>query len=607
MEPRFRKYLTIRLPGSARNDHTSENGPASASPATTSFKMPSFPLSPLRKAKTPEIQPDIDGLAMRSFSYESTIAGPPPRIGGRPIGGNGPVKLQTSRRLSSGELMITTQDPQRTLADIREGDYIVGKKEKRLSNNLQQLKSSPLILNNLSMPDVSRPKSSRTITPRTPRFNDVIIPDLPAAGSTSHTQLHSESSGLIDTVEDNAEQPERPTSQSSHIQDLEVRKSPLHSNSQFSPRTSSRPSSYRTSLLTRGEEQNATISALWRAEYTRLVAIYGQDGVDRNIAELNRQTATSPVQPHHETFMPVRTSLTLEPLPKPSLDATRSPRDSYMSAAASSEHSSHRNPSILSIEESSSSYTQRTSLNDPEMPTTREDLRRIVQDMRTTYLQAIETRAAEKERAAVKKKRKVKARSSLTNLKVGSASKGEKKPRTSWHALATTSDSADSKKPTKKKKAKKPVVDTMMTQLNSSSSKSSLKSTGVQRADSLTLGTIVPDVPKIAEKNKAKSTSRQPSSSPGKSNEAAEDVPPDHDSEARPGTNDTQTSNDPNLAPDIDNQDIFYPSDRHLPATASIPRVILATQATSTYQADDAAPPPPSILWAPRKATAVAA
>ena len=74
-----------------------------------------------------------------------------------------PVKLQTSRRLSSGELLTTIQDNKETLEDIREGDYIVGRKEKRNSQLSQIKTSSPLLVGPASPPIQS---SAATVTPR---------------------------------------------------------------------------------------------------------------------------------------------------------------------------------------------------------------------------------------------------------------------------------------------------------------------------------------------------------------------------------------------------------------------------------------------------------
>src|SRR5205823_5889092 len=72
--------------------------------------------------------------------------------------------------LSSGELLTTTQDNKRTLDDIREGDYIIGKKEKR-DSQFSQIKTSP--------PSLAGPASPRfqgRATPATPREPSVSEP-----------------------------------------------------------------------------------------------------------------------------------------------------------------------------------------------------------------------------------------------------------------------------------------------------------------------------------------------------------------------------------------------------------------------------------------------
>ena len=123
-------------------------------------RTPIFISQPLRRSMTEQRAINaVEGLAMRAYSYESTLPGKPPIIGGRPHRGNGPVKLQTSRRLSSGELLATTQDPRRTMEDIREGDYIVGGlKEKRSSRSSQMRSATPSITS-------PRPGSSKMMSP----------------------------------------------------------------------------------------------------------------------------------------------------------------------------------------------------------------------------------------------------------------------------------------------------------------------------------------------------------------------------------------------------------------------------------------------------------
>ena len=515
METRFRRYLTLRRLNSepSQTGHASDDLDVYSVPYETTspgMKAPVFISQPLRKsAIAAKRMPDeFDRLAIRAFSYDSVLPGKPPVLGGRPYKGNGPIKLQTSRRLSSGELLTTTQDNQRTLEDIREGDYIVGRKEKRYSQ-LSQVKASSPSLAGLASPRF--PSESATATPRQSSFSEQRqqqpSPNLQHSDVSASPMLGS----LV------IESP--PATPGLFLHELPPPDSGYgirtggteHSSAYAMPPTGTRarvPSST-TSLLTKGEEQNATIQALWKAEYGRLVAIYGQDGVDRNIAELNRDHQKTPsldvVNGSHDHQM--SPTIMLQPLPKPSFDAgytsnlARNSRSSFARDSGAfddaSDYSSQKPSSIMSSEGSSSSYTKRTSLYDPELPTTREDVRRVVESMRSNYLQAIESTAKATEKT--KAKRKPRVRTSLPNASAASSSqplaKPQKAARQSWHGSnAQVTAKAD------KKKAKiKPGTDrTASPVLKTSTSKSSLKSkASLQRADSLTLGALVPDLPSL--------------------------------------------------------------------------------------------------------------
>ena len=513
METRFRRYLTLRR----LNSEPSQTGHAlddldfySVPYETTSpgMKAPVFISQPLRKsAIAAKRMPDeFDGLAIRAISYDSVLPGKPPVLGGRPYKGNGPIKLQTSRRLSSGELLTTTQDNQRTLEDIREGDYIVGRKEKRYSQ-LSQVKTSSPSLAALASPRF--PPESATATPRQSSFPEQ-RQQLP-----SPTLRHSDVSAspmLGSSVIDSP-----PATPGLSLHELLPPDSGYgirtggneHSSAYAMPPTATRamvPSST-TSLLTKGEEQNTTIQALWKAEYGRLVAIYGQDGVDRNIAELNRDHQSTPSLDVADGSHDHQTSpaIMLQPLPRPSFDAgytsnsARNSRGSFARDSSTfddaSEYSSQKPSSIMSSEGSSSSYTKRTSLYDTDLPTTREDVRRVVESMRANYLQAIESTAKVTERT--KSKRKPRVRTSLPNASAAGSSqplaKAPKTARQSWHG----SNAQETAKADKKKAKTKSGTDrTPSSVLKTSASKSSIKSkASLQRADSLTLGALVPDLP----------------------------------------------------------------------------------------------------------------
>jgi hypothetical protein len=514
METRFRRYITLRRLHSepSRTGYALDDLDIYSVPYETTIpaaKAPIFISQPLRKSAVAakRMTDEFDGLATRAFSYDSVLPGKPPILGGRPYKGNGPVKLQTSRRLSSGELLTTTQDNQRTLEDIREGDYIVGRKEKRNSQLSQVKTSSPLLGGPAS------PRFQASTAASTPRQSSVPEQRLWLPSSTS--LLHNEvpvSPALASSMRDSP--PGTPgllphellppdsgygigISGTEHIL----------ANAMPSKTTRARVPSSTASLLTKGEEQNTTIQALWKAEYGRLVAIYGQDGVDRNIAELNRDhqrpsplDVTDSSRDHH-----LPPAIMLQPLPKPSFDAgwtsnsVRNSQGSFVRDSSTfddaSDYSSQKPSSIMSSEGSSSSYTKRTSLYETDLRTTREDVRRVVENMRSNYLKAIESTARVTEKA--KTKRKPRVRASLPNAPAtGSSPSSMKSPqaaRQSWHG---SNDQVTAKTDKKKPKTKPAAARTPSPMLKSSTSRSSLKSkASLQRADSLTLGALVPKLP----------------------------------------------------------------------------------------------------------------
>ena len=510
METRFRRYLTLRRlnsepakRGRSVDDLDVYSVPYETTPASP--KQPIFISQPLRRSEiaSKNAKDDLHGLSIRAFSYDTFQPGKPPVLGGRPFKGNGPVKLQTNRRLSSGELLATCQDSSRTLEDIREGDYIVGRKEKRHSQ-LSQVKTGSPVIGGSGSPTLRGgrfPSTSSQAPPRSSsasRWREItacptsIIPQ-PERWTGSPTSI------VPETVPGRASQDAR--NKESHHQPSPTVPMPPSPGLQASP----------TSLLTKGEEQNSTIQALWKAEYARLVSLYGQDGVDRNIAELNRDRRSSAVvdvaHANDQSNMP--TPIVLNPLPKPSFDAGNppaSPRNSRSSFGRisttfddGSDYSSLKPASIMSSEESSSSFTKRTSVYEPDLPTTREDVRRIVDSMRSNYLKAIETKTAEDAKAKSKKKKKSKAWASLPNAPVPAMEqsfppfKTTKAGRQSWSGAQVPA-----KKTSKRTlSAKQPSAFTLPAVLRPQPSKTSMKSGhSLQRADSLTLGALVPPVPK---------------------------------------------------------------------------------------------------------------
>ena len=162
METRIRRYFTFGKLNS---------NPSQLSRTTDDLDLISVPYESTPKGRAPVLstgpgktetlrtKDDLDTLTVQTIPYKSAVAGIPPIFGATPIKGNGPVKLQTSRRLSSGELLVTTQDHQRTLSDIREGEYIVGRKDPKRGSKTISIK---LPLHS----DVSSPRASRALAPQ---------------------------------------------------------------------------------------------------------------------------------------------------------------------------------------------------------------------------------------------------------------------------------------------------------------------------------------------------------------------------------------------------------------------------------------------------------
>ncbi|OAP59855.1 hypothetical protein AYL99_04857 [Fonsecaea erecta] len=392
MEARLRKLLSPRRhKGQQRNDTAPELDLHSV-PYTTAPQQNRLPL--FHKAggvttKQSKVNSPPDRL--RSWSYDEAAPGKPPELGDRPHRGNGPVKLQTSRRLSSGELLVTEQDYDRTLEDIKQGEYIVGGKERRTSRTSSQPKP-------LTEPPSFKFVPTASNSPRDQvSFSSPIWQPPSVLGDVAPPTSSSGASGSFGHQERSHSAQEFHSCVSSPVSNTYGFGISSPAQSFFSPYMAST-----TSLLEPHEEQNPTIQALWKAEYGRLVSIYGQDGVDRTIGELNRDRAQG-VQP--PPLLSTRnipysaSSVSLNQIFQRPPDSIR--RGLGIKASGStpnldlayldehSDRSSHARYSHLSSSAASSSFTTRTSIaEDPSI--SRDDIRKIVDEMRTTYLHAIE-------------------------------------------------------------------------------------------------------------------------------------------------------------------------------------------------------------------------
>ncbi|KAK5052697.1 hypothetical protein LTR84_002563 [Exophiala bonariae] len=329
---------------------------------------------------------------VHSFSYNTTVPGTPPEVGDRPQRGNGPVKLQTSRRLSSGELLVTQQDYDRTLEDIRHGEFIVGGKQKRTSRPPPVATVSrhhqPMFVSTApNSPDAHSTFSNSVWSPQTPAS------DIPITGPFTPRSPSATTSAKQPSIKSS------PTTVA-RFQDLENALTNRNNLVQpgFPHQFHSMAST--TSLLSSNEERTPTIQALWRAECSRLESIYGQPVVDQHSPESYRSPSSMTNLRLAQYGFDQRDSTSsaspaLQAMPHPTLDLEkrglliRSDLAAVQMELDHSDGSSNIRYSLLSSSGASSSFTTRTSIVE-EPTTTREDVRRIVDDMRMTYLNAIE-------------------------------------------------------------------------------------------------------------------------------------------------------------------------------------------------------------------------
>ena len=395
MESRLRKLLSHRRHKPRRSDASVGSIQHSIAPNPTASQagIPEVFNQSLRRSTTDK-QRESHGSnnRLRALSYEETAPGKPPQLGHRPQRGNGPVKLQTSRRLSSGELLVTEQDYDRTLEEIREGEYVLGGKERRTSKTSSQPKSptEPIHLKFISTAPNSPRQSAAFSGPSS-------IPPLLLTGVTPVISPVSASSSINpsrSSFSTQAQYLDYPPRVSSH-DGLGVLP-PM-------PQFYAHPMASTTSLIEAQEEHNPTLEALWKAECSRLNYIYGQTGMDPNQMELNRGRDTT--LPHERSSSARHRSYSNSSQPPSRVDhLVPSPSKPgvglKVNASTSNLHHSYRDDhsegssqprysQLSSSRTHNSAFTTRTSVTD-DPSTTRDDIRKIVDDMRTNYLQAIE-------------------------------------------------------------------------------------------------------------------------------------------------------------------------------------------------------------------------
>ncbi|KAG9773478.1 hypothetical protein KCU88_g5784, partial [Aureobasidium melanogenum] len=412
MESRLRKLLSPKRPSAEDRNAAAEldlhSVPYTTAPAQG--KLPVFIHHALGKTATVKARPEstVTSTGVRSLSYDSTVPGKPPQLCDRPQRGNGPVKLQTNQRLSSGELLVTQQDYERTLDDIRQGDYILGGKDRRICQ-ATTARPRTLPVKTVASHSFSSAPSAASRTnpgPASPQWEppSAMSDDAVFGASSSSAQLFGN-----DHLYENPSCGSNRSTTGLGISTLAP---------QFYPRHMASTSSFPEHQ----EERQPAVQALWRAEYGRLASIYGQAGVNRNIAHVSQDYLNKPLpeikSDGRVSSVSRKTSYSSS---TQSFQNALSPQVGAGSASASafasprpgvgianimplphfehgylddhSERSSTQRHSALSSTGTSSSFTTRTSLaEDPAAPTSRDELRKIVDEMRLTYLHAIEAR-----------------------------------------------------------------------------------------------------------------------------------------------------------------------------------------------------------------------
>lgn len=466
----MRRYLALRrLNQRASADLTSMGDQTSARRSRRRIDLLALAPTPAqivaRNKQRIKARANTDASILKTYPYESAQAGKPPVMGGAPKKGNGPVRLQHNVRLSSGELLVTDQANERILDDIKRGDYIVGRKERKGSSQ----PSKACSVDNLSKPAPLTTAWEREAhsLPQTPfPRNDSAFENSPRSLAPSTENVRQ---GDVYTI------------------------GPPHSSSSSQLENSRAAESKRSSLRASGSgndgEGNNLIQALWKAEYNHLVALRQQSygtipNSSPHLEDKCRPSSrdmpyieghcSSELQAYHHS---------------PSL------RD-FSLADASSSYSSPTEHSGASSHRTNSTCTGRTSFQ-PDPPGTRDDVRRMIEDMRTMYLSAIESRSASP--SPNSSNHNIDHRASVGTPAAPQPVRAPRPLQKSWHAGSPSSSTSRSKAEKKRKstvskaggRATPPreKVAPLPKDKNSSPQKSPAQAS-MKRADSLTLGSL---------------------------------------------------------------------------------------------------------------------
>jgi hypothetical protein len=544
MESRFRKLLSPRRHRARRSVTNAEldlhSIPYTTTPAQGWTSEPGS-IQTKRSSTAKKHDNSASTERLRSLSYDETTPGTPPDFGVRPHRGNGPVKLQTSRRLSSGELLVTEQDYDQTLEEIREGEFVMGGKDRRTSTQVKS-PTDPARLRVMT----SAPSSPRNTTgffqnawAPTSALSDATLVTTPASAAGS---LPSISRSLSSQA---SQQPYKSHSSKSAT-GLGI-SSPTQ---QLFPRHMAST----TSLASTNDSNNPTIQALCKAEYSRLVSIYGQTTVDKTMSDAK----------HDEPIPPRTSSSTRNPTPPAKFSPfpfpyqTHSPPQPVRPATGSAVNTSTTNfdssvrvhssdgasfpryPRISSIGVQPSRVTTTSVVEEPVV--TRDDIRKIVDDMRANYLHAIEAHTPPFQPLPdlhVRKTRSMKQTPSLISHasvdgSLRAASQRSSGRTTSWQSamshMSTTRTSLSSppmksQRPTSSKSrrasgqpvagiATLPAIQASPERVSKSKKNEKKDDIGLKRADSTTLGVMARKLTIVDDRNSTGSSQATCKSSP---------------------------------------------------------------------------------------------
>ncbi|RMZ85176.1 hypothetical protein DV738_g91, partial [Chaetothyriales sp. CBS 135597] len=354
----------------------------------------SHPIPPRHgRSSQPGSPPTVNASAL---CYDEA-ASQAPELDSRRIKGNDTVKALNHH---SGEWTPVSPDADTSWEVIRESEYAVSKGGSRFSQSTPTLllrSASPKRWSSIS---ASKPPATAALPMRTPSASPLLgIPEQDDVGSLS------------------TESPRMPCCKHPSIQSkysipgLGINETP-------SAPIGILKNSSKISLVEPRDEQNPVMRALWKAESTRLHSICSQGAfVDNYLSEPRRSSGKvnmdSPIlEPVHISRNECRDasiSFTLSRADTSHLDD--------VSDISSSGRLSHSSSAAIS------SHTSSTSTIESDSFTSRADIHKMVEEMRATYLQALETRE--------------------TPLYPGtkSAKKSKKKRKSSTPSTRTTSES----------------------------------------------------------------------------------------------------------------------------------------------------------------------